>query len=147
MTTTVDATPAKHKPKKRADGEGSIRWSEAKKLWLDRVMVGRRLDGKPDVREVSAKTQKACKERLDAVKLQAANGALPSGEAIGLTVSMLLDRWLATIKPNLRQSTYTRYLGYTDTHFKPALGSKRLTKLSHDDVQGFLNAKRDEKRI
>ena len=61
---------AKRKAKKRADGEGSIRWSETKKLWIGRLMVGTRLDGKPDIREVSAKTQKACREKLDALKAQ-----------------------------------------------------------------------------
>jgi integrase len=65
---------------------------------------------------------------------------------IGMTVSALLDRWLATVKPNLRATTCTRYTGYTEVHFKPALGSKRLAKLTHDDVQAMVNAKRDETR-
>ena len=56
------------KARKRADGEGSIRYSETKELWIGRLMVARRLDGKPDIREVSAKTQRACRERLDALK-------------------------------------------------------------------------------
>jgi tetratricopeptide (TPR) repeat protein len=100
------ATPAKRKPKKRADGEGSIRWSETKKLWIGRLMVGNRLDGKPDIREVSAKTQKACRERLDALKASSANGTLPSPALAGLTVGQFLDRWLGATRPNLRQSTY-----------------------------------------
>ena len=43
-------------------------------------------------------------------------------------------------------TTYQRYEQFVIAHFKPALGSKRLAKLTHDDVQAFLNAKRDEKR-
>src|SRR5687768_13943788 len=125
MATTEAATP-KRKPRKRADGEGSIRWSETKKLWIGRVMVGRRLDGKPDIREVTAKSQKTCRGKLDALRAQAANGTLASGDVVGMTVSALLDRWLSTVKPNLRESTYTRYRGYTEVHFKPALGTKRL---------------------
>ena len=46
---------------KRADGEGSLRWSETKKLWIGRVMVGYRPDGKPDIREVTAKAQKSAR--------------------------------------------------------------------------------------
>jgi integrase len=114
--------------------------------WIGRLMVGHRLDGKPDVREVSANSQRVCRERLDALKGQAANGTLPSGETAGMSVSAFLDRWLTTVKPKLRPKTYRMYSQFVEIHYKPALGSKRLTKLSHDDVQGFLNAKRDEKR-
>ena len=66
----------KRKPRKRAAGEGSIRYSESKKLWIARVMVGRRLDGKPDIREVTAKTERLCRGRLDIIKMQATNGTL-----------------------------------------------------------------------
>jgi integrase len=146
MTTTVDATPAKRKAKKRADGEGSIRYSETKKLWIARVMVGNRLDGKPDIREVAAKTQRACREKLDALKAQAAGGALSSAETAGLTVAAFLDRWLSSVTNNRRAATHIRYQGYVENHFKPALGTKRLAKLNHDDIQAFLDARRDAKR-
>jgi len=144
--TTAAQPEAKRRARKRADGEGSIRYSEGKKLWLARLMVGYRLDGRPDIREVSAKTQKVCKARLDALKAQANGGTLPSTDVAGLTVGAFIDRWLGAVKPNLRERTYVLYRGYCETHFKPALGSKKLAKLSHDDVQAFLNVKRDEKR-
>jgi integrase len=132
--------------RKRADGEGSIRFRADKKLWVARIMVGTRLDGKPDIRDVAARTQKEAREKLDALKRQAADGTLPSGETAAMSASAFLDRWLATVKPGLRPKTYRIYSQFVEIHYKPALGSKRLTKLSHDDVQAFLNAKRDEKR-
>src|SRR3712207_1028429 len=107
----------KRRARKRADGEGSIRYSEKKKLWLARLMVGHRLDGRPDIREVSAKSQKECRSKLDALKGQAANGTLMSGDTAGLTVGTFLDRWLATVKPNLRERTCRLYRGYCETHF------------------------------
>jgi integrase len=136
----------KRKARKRADGEGSI-FRRSDGLWIGRLMVGMKLDGKPDVRQVSAKTQAACREKLDALKSQAANGTLASSDVAGLTVSTFLDRWLATVAPNLRVSTSTRYRSYTETHFKPALGSKRLVRPHHEDIQAMLNAKRDETRL
>lgn len=46
---TVPEQPgSKRRARKRADGEGSIRYSESKKLWIGRLMVGYRPDGKPD---------------------------------------------------------------------------------------------------
>src|SRR5581483_8991299 len=136
----------KRRARKRADGEGTIRYSEKKGLWLARLMVGQRLDGKPDIREVSAKSQKACRQKLDALKAQMANGTLPSDKAAGLTVSAFLDRWLAAVKPNIRQSTHQRYERFVVHHFKPALGAKRLSKLTHADIEDFLNAKRVESK-
>src|SRR5262249_30279285 len=76
MTTTADTTPAKRKAKKRPDGDGSIRYSEAKKLWIGRVMVGYRPDGKPDIREVAAKQQAECKQKFDALKGKMREGTL-----------------------------------------------------------------------
>jgi integrase len=133
------------KKKHRANGEGTI-YKRADDIWIGRLMVGTRLDGKPDVRQVSAKSQAACRAKLDALKLQATNGNLSAAETTGLTVAAFLDRWLMTVEPNLRESTLRLYRGYVTKHFKPALGTKRLAKLTHDDVQAFLNAKRVEKR-
>jgi len=131
--------------RKRAAGEGTIR-KRADGLWVGRLMVGMKPNGDPDIRQVSAKTQALCRERLDALKAQVANGTLASTDMAGFTVAMLLDRWLATAKPNLRQSTYTRYERFVVHHFKPALGTKRLAKLSHADVESFLIAKRAESK-
>jgi integrase len=140
------ADEKKARSRKRANREGSI-FKRSDGLWIGRLMVGTKPDGKPDMRQVSAKTQATCREKLDALKAQAANGTLVRGDVPGMTVSALLDRWLATVTPNLRASTSTRYKAYAEVHFKPWLGAKKLTKLTHDDVQGFLNAKRDEQRL
>jgi hypothetical protein len=102
---TIVPTPAPRKAKKRADGEGNIKYREARKAWVARLMVGTRPDGKTDVREVWAKSQADCRKKLDALKTQAASGTLSSADLAGLTVSAFLDRWLATVKPNLRPKT------------------------------------------
>jgi integrase len=145
MATSDVVVERKRKAKKRAHGEGSLRYSEAKGLWIGRLMVGTRLDGKPDIREVSAKSQKACRERLDALRARAANGTLASTDLAGLTVAGFLDKWLSAVTNSRRAATHVRYRGYVENHYKPALGTKRLGKLSHDDVQTFLDAKREAK--
>src|ERR687887_158471 len=103
--TIAPQTDVRRRAHKRAAGEGSIRYSESKKSWIGRLMVGYRLDGKPDVREVTAKSQRVCRERLDALKAQAANGTLSRGEMVGMSVAAFLDRWLATVRPGLRPTT------------------------------------------
>jgi hypothetical protein len=51
--TTQDRT---RKARKRADGEGTFSQHATSGLWRGRLMVGRKVDGKPDIREVYAKT-------------------------------------------------------------------------------------------
>jgi integrase len=144
MTIVPGALPCK--AKKRAHDEGTLRWNETKLRWIGRLMVGTRLDGKPDVREVKATTQAECRSKLDALKAQAANGTLGSADLASLTVGALLDKWLASVKPNLRGSTHQRYERFVVHHFKPALGTKRLAKLTPHDVEDVLTAKRTESK-
>src|SRR5215210_4458597 len=89
---------AKRRVGKRADGEGSIRYSKAKNLWIGRLMVGYRPDGKPDVREVAAKQQGECRKRLEAVKAQAANGTLGDAARGRESVAAFLTAWLDSIE-------------------------------------------------
>jgi len=51
------------KDRKNAHGEGSFYFVEGKGLWRASLMVGRKADGRPDRRLVSAKSQKECRER------------------------------------------------------------------------------------
>src|SRR5947207_2118600 len=114
METVPDVTPRPaRKARKRAAGEGSIR-KRSDGLWVARLMVGTKLNGDPDVRQVSAKTQALCRERLDALKAQAANGTLPAAEMAGLTVAAFLDRWLSSVTNNRRVATHVRYQGYVE---------------------------------
>src|SRR4051794_26297751 len=82
MTETAEATTGKRRARKRADGEGSIRFSETKKLWIGRVMVGYRPDGKADIREVAAKQQGECERSSASLRLgppMAHSPTLPRG--------------------------------------------------------------------
>ena len=78
-------------------------------------MVGYRPDGKPDIREVTAKAQKACKERFDALKAQAASGTLPDASKGRETVAAFLTSWLdsidGTMEPGPSSATETTFDG------------------------------------
>ena len=76
----------------------------------------------PDVREVKATTQAECRRKLDAIKVQVANGTLGAVDLASLTVGAFLEKWLATVKPNLRGSTHQRYERFVIHHFKPGAG-------------------------
>ena len=150
MAATAESTTGKRKLRKRADGEGSIHYSESKKLWIGRLMVGYRLDGKPDIREASAKSQKDCRAKLDALKGQAAGGTLPSADLAGLTVGTFLDRWLATVKPNVRERTYRRYEQYVGSilgrHSAPSVWRSSATMMCrHSSMRSVTRRSREER--
>ena len=88
----------KGRKRKRPDGDGSIRYSEAKKLWIGRVMVGYRPDGKPDVREVAAKQQGECRKKLDAIKARMSDGTLGDVKAGRETVALTPEGAAAMIE-------------------------------------------------
>jgi hypothetical protein len=82
--------------RKRADGEGTLYFDAAKRLWRGELMVGRAADGRRDVRKVSARTQAECRRRLQEVRHHLTTGVLPT-RAAGDSLGKLLESWLASI--------------------------------------------------
>lgn len=111
---------------RRANGEGSIyqrgdgRWAAAVTLanGKRKTLYGRTRE------EVGRKLTAALKNRDDG--LPVANGQH--------TVASYLDDWLASVKPTLRVSTWTRYHQLMHGHVIPHIGRVRLTKLSPQHV-------------
>lgn len=113
------------KPKKksrRARGSGSIFFHAGRGVWIGRVVVGRKPDGKPRYTECSAPTQG------EVVRLMAA--ARPPGPDV--TVADWSARWLATLT-NRAQSA-SSYAGRL-AHVLPALGHLRVTAVTSADVE------------
>jgi len=60
-------------------------------------------------------------------------------------VSQLFDRWLREVLPlRVTPATVDNYTSVVDNHIKPALGRKRVSRLSFDEVQGFIQDKVDQ---
>jgi len=122
---------------KRGDGEGSIRWSEGKELWVARLMVGYRPDGKPDIREVAAKSRGDCQKKLDDLRKRASGGLLTDAEKARDTVAAFLMRWVDATKASVRPNTHKRYEEIVRLHLSPGLGRHKLSALKPDHVQRF----------
>jgi hypothetical protein len=111
---------ATRKARKRGNGVGSI--SRRKDgMWRGRVMVGYRADGKPDIRQVYAKTQKECQAKLDENRQRAQAGTLATAEKERDTVESFLSRWIETAKPGVRVQTWARYDEIVRLHLIPGL--------------------------
>lgn len=130
---TVAARPARQ-AHKRADGEGSLYYDATAGLWRGELMVGRRPDGKRDVRKVSAKNQADARKKLDALKGDRAKGIIV--EPRRLTVRALLDQYLADATARgLRPKTLFFYQQAGDHYLAPGLGTVKVQELRPEHVR------------
>jgi integrase len=123
--------------RKRANGEGTVcrrrdgRWIAALTLGLDR-------GGRPVRRTVYGRTQAEAREKLDALRAEAAGGAVPAPERA--TVGEFTDRWLEDcVRPNRAKATHRSYRGTIRNHIAPMLGGVPLRGLSPQHVQALLS--------
>ena len=120
--------------KRRANGEGNIR-KRSDGRWEGRYTAGRDPDtGKVIYKNVLAKTQKECKEKLQrAIK---ENAKVDTIRAEQYTVGRWMDVWFENCaKIKVRPSSHKTYQGYIDNHIKPSIGKIPLGKLSSLDLQ------------
>lgn len=122
--------------KRRAHGEGTIRWKEEKSLWEARFVTG--IDpetGKPLRKSVYGKTQKEARQ-----KMTAAVAALDKGEyrePSKMTVGQWLDFWQENYLSDVKPSTKLLYEQQIRLYIKPILGDIRLENLDTDTIQRF----------
>ena len=121
--------------KKRKYGEGSV-FLRKDGRWEGRVVVGYKENGNPKTKNVTAKTQAECKEKLQALK-----------EKWGRTSDRLkpdmpfgdwMDFWYQNFsKPKIRQTTQECYENRIYNHIIPEIGKIPMNKLTQNDLQQF----------
>ena len=120
--------------KRRANGEGSIR-KRGDGCWEGRYTAGRDPNtGKVIYKNVLAKTQNECKEKLQRAIEE--NAKVDVIRAEQYTVGQWMDVWFENCaKIKVRPSSHKTYRGYIDNHIKPSIGKIPLNKLSSLDLQ------------
>ena len=120
--------------KRRANGEGNIR-KRSDGRWEGRYTAGRDPNtGKAIYKNVLAKTQKECKEKLKRAIEE--NAKVDIIKAEQYTVGQWMDVWFENCaKIKVRPSSHKTYRGYIDNHIKPNIGKIPLNKLSSLDLQ------------
>lgn len=121
-------------PKKRANGEGSLRKRKDGR-WEGRYTAGcDPATGKPIHKSVLAKTQAEAKDRLR--RAMEDTRGLDIAKAGQYTVGQWLDIWFDNYaKLKVRPSSHQTYRGYIDHHIKPYIGSVPLAKLTSLELQ------------
>ena len=121
-------------PKKRANGEGSIRKLKDGR-WEGRYTAGHDpATGKQIFKSVLGKTQAEVKEKLKKALVEA--GQIDFTKSGKYTVGTWMDEWFENVaKIKVRPSSHQTYRGYIDNHIKPNIGSIPLEKLTTMDLQ------------
>ena len=137
----VDTTP-----KKRANGEGSIRKRKDGR-WEGGYTAGNDpTTGKPIHKSVLAKTQSEAKEKLKQAIAEAEK--LDMSRAKSYTLGAWIKLWYEVYaEPRLREKTKDYYLNYIDNHIIPELGNTPLEKLTTIQIQKFYNDLQKSGRI
>ena len=133
-------------PKKRANGEGSLRKRKDGR-WEGRYTAGcDPTTGKPIHKSVLAKTQSEAKEKLKQAIAEAEK--LDMSRAKSYTLGAWIKLWYEVYaEPRLREKTKDYYLNYIDNHIIPELGNTPLEKLTTIQIQKFYNDLQKSGRI
>lgn len=122
---------------KRGNGEGSIRFNEARRRWEGRTTVGVNDAGQPVRRMVTARTRGEVAKLLREMRDAADSGRAPARR--DLTVARFLDEWMDTVLVgSVAASTEVQYRDVVRLYVRPHLGRKHLTTLNARDVARML---------
>ncbi|SIH95080.1 integrase [Mycobacteroides abscessus subsp. abscessus] len=125
---------SKEKEKRRPRGLGGL-FKRSNGLWTGSVEIPT-VDGKRRRSEVSSKDYKTAVEKLRKLQDDVANGILPvTGKT---TVDQWMTRWLESVHgPSLRPKALKSYSDTYRLHISPYIGSKRLDKLTSEEIRGM----------
>lgn len=118
--------------KRRTRGDGAF-FQRADGKWMGRVELPPK-DGKRRYKWVSSVDRNTCMDKLKALRKDVEEGRI--AVTSNTTVEKWLTRWLDDIaKPRLRPTTYADYRSVVNNHIVPAIGSKRLDKVTPDHIR------------
>lgn len=120
--------------RKRTVNRGGKEYS----YWEGRLTVGYDAGtGRQIQRSFSGATQKAVREKMQAVAVELNNGTYKA--PCKMTVGQWLDIWVADYTGDIKPSTRYLYINTIDNHIRPALAASRLETLKPHDIQRLYN--------
>ena len=126
--------------RRKVNGEGTItkrsdgRWTGAAYVYTTSGAIRRKW--------VYGRSFEEVRGKLDQLKARSANGdAAPDGST---PLGDFLDEWLKEVAIEKRATTWQGYESAVRLHIKPALGRKRLEKLTGAEVRAFMSGLREK---
>ena len=125
--------------KKKKQGEGSV-FLRKDGRWEGRIVVDYKDNGNPITKNVTAKTEAECREKLEKLKKEVAHliGRLPKKPKPDMPFGDWIDLWYQTYcKPTIRATTQSEYEDRIYLHIIPHIGDIPLDRLTQNDLQTF----------
>lgn len=130
---------------RRAYGEGSLTYRQSKRLWVARIELEPGADDKRRRIEKAFRLQSDALDWMAKRKSELARYGRAADQTV--TVAEWAERWLTEIcAPRKKPSTMTTYRTNVDRWIVPAIGRKRLARLTPADVRAVAKRVREAGR-
>jgi integrase len=128
---------------RRANGEGSIYYREARKRWEGIVSIGLHENGTPIRRTVTGATRAEATAKMGEL---IARVQVSTDHRAGITVREWCSWWIEFVLPNsdIRQITVDKYETHVRRYIAPILGRIRVDRLSPGDVERMISTMRED---
>jgi integrase len=122
--------------RRRAHGEGGVRWSESRQRFIAEQTVGYDARGKRIVRTGSGKSETAALRELRKRVKEYEAGLAPTSQHY--RVKLAMEDWLEHGQGDTDEETRKRNRILAETHIVPKLGGRKLRELRPDEVDEWL---------
>lgn len=125
--------------KRRNHGDGALYELKSRGLWRGVIDLGYDTDGKRIQKYVHARTQRACRDKLDQIKAEIAEHGTTLDKRTTLTE--FATYWLEQVaKPDVDPNTFTAYKSLVNRWIIPTLGRRAIHTLKPSDVRALRTA-------
>lgn len=127
-----------HKPKQRANGEGSIFQRKSDKLWVGRFPNGKNQNGSIKYIQFTSKNKEDVELWLSDTKNKIDVGFYVDEIKTNELLGFWMEKWLENIKkPVIKNNTFKNYKSYIERFIKPYIGGFKLVELNPLIVNRF----------
>lgn len=124
--------------KRRASGEGLLRWRKDRRHWEGRIVVGTNEKGKPISKCFSGKTQREVVEQMSLYRERLRGMTLSQDSRMKLRD--WTEKWLNEYMVHLiRPQTVANYRRECELHIYPYLGDCQISKITTIQIQRMYN--------
>ena len=110
------------------------RWSESKQLWIAEIDLGVGPDGRRNRIACTSRNRDTAIAKRRAKLMEIEDGTYIPGQKP--KVSVWMQHWCDTIAhERVKPGTLSNYRSYLRVHIRPAIGERRLDRLTVDDVR------------
>lgn len=116
--------------------------------WEARYIMGYNENGKAQYKYLYGKTYHEVRDLKNRMMAQRITRSSCSGTGnTRITFGQLLDDWLVSIKPDIKESTYSRYVFLIEKHIRPELGKVLLINMTSEMIDQFSSRKLNEGKL